>query len=46
LNIDIKAGELIGVVGLIGSGKSTLLHAFMEEIPYTTGSLRFNGNNL
>ena len=35
INIDIKKGELIFVIGTIGAGKSSLLNAIMGEMPYS-----------
>jgi len=38
LNLSVKQGELVGVVGKIGSGKSTFLQCFLKEIPFFKGT--------
>jgi ABC-type polysaccharide/polyol phosphate transport system ATPase subunit len=43
VNIDIRSGELIGLVGLNGSGKSTLLKLMSEVTKPTTGSITLWG---
>ncbi|CDZ78362.1 putative ABC transporter ATP-binding protein [Legionella massiliensis] len=45
LNFKIKAGQLVGIVGLSGSGKSTLLKLLLKEISSTSGSIFFDGYN-
>ncbi|KAL4454635.1 hypothetical protein ABPG74_021840 [Tetrahymena malaccensis] len=43
INLDIKQGECISVVGKIGSGKSTLLNCILREIPKYQGSFAVKG---
>ena len=43
INIDIKKGELVAVVGTIGSGKSSLLSAILGEIKKISGEKIING---
>lgn len=43
LNIDIRAGETIGIVGAPGSGKSTLIRLLLGLYPYQQGSLQLDG---
>jgi iron complex transport system ATP-binding protein len=43
LSIQLKIGELVGVLGANGAGKSTLLCALSGECPVSTGSLCLNG---
>lgn len=42
LDLTIKSGEKVGIVGRTGSGKSTLALALLRLIP-TTGSVRIDG---
>lgn len=46
INLSIKAGQKIGLVGKTGSGKSTLLHQIVAEYDDFEGSLFINGNNI
>ena len=46
LNISIKAGEHIGIVGLSGAGKSTLASLLMRFDDATSGSIEINGTNI
>jgi ABC-type polysaccharide/polyol phosphate transport system ATPase subunit len=43
VNISIKQGEFIGIIGKNGSGKSTLLKIIAGIIPPTEGDLSVNG---
>ena len=43
LNLKIKSGEWLGVIGSNGSGKSTLLKGIAKIIPTQSGDLFFNG---
>jgi ABC-2 type transport system ATP-binding protein len=43
LNITIKKGETIGLIGNNGSGKSTLIRLVAGLIPPTTGTVETNG---
>ncbi len=46
INLDIKKGEIFGIIGLSGAGKSTLVRCInMLEIP-TSGQVIFEGRNL
>ena len=42
LNLKVKQGQLIGIIGKVGCGKSSLLHAIMAEITKTFGSIKIN----
>ncbi|XP_077978183.1 ATP-binding cassette sub-family C member 9-like [Glandiceps talaboti] len=44
INVDILAGELTMVVGIVGSGKSSLLSAILGEMTIISGSIYFNRN--
>lgn len=40
LNLDIAAGEFIGIIGEDGSGRSTLMRALVQDAPVTEGEVR------
>ena len=44
VNLNIKQGERVGILGHNGAGKSTLLRLLARIYPPTSGSLRINGN--
>lgn len=45
LNLEIKQGELVAVVGMVGSGKSSLLSGFLGEMhKLNNGLLNLNGS--
>ncbi len=46
VNITIKRGEFVFVIGDSGAGKSTLLRLLMKEINVTKGRIFVNGKNL
>ncbi len=46
VDMDISAGETLGVVGVSGSGKSTLLHILGALDPPTEGSVFYSGKDL
>ncbi|MBY8881311.1 sugar ABC transporter ATP-binding protein [Streptomyces sp. PLK6-54] len=43
VDLDVKAGEIVGVAGLMGSGRSRLLHTVMGAQPRTGGTVTFDG---
>ncbi|MFI0722793.1 sugar ABC transporter ATP-binding protein [Streptomyces sp. NPDC021224] len=43
VDLDVHAGEIVGVAGLMGSGRSRLLHTVMGAQPRTGGSVAFEG---
>jgi len=46
VNLEIKAGEFLSVVGQSGAGKSTLLKLLYAEERPSSGDVIFNGENL
>lgn len=44
INIDIKKGDCIGIIGKTGSGKSTLIDIMMGLLDPTHGTLEVDGN--
>jgi len=46
LHLDLRAGETLGVVGESGCGKSTLARALVGLEAPTSGSIRFDGQEL
>lgn len=46
VNLTIKAGEAIGIVGPSGSGKSTLAELILGLIDAGEGSININGNSI
>ena len=45
-NIDVKEGEIHGIIGLNGAGKSTLAYAIMGIIPISSGKILFEGEDI
>lgn len=43
VDLDVRAGEIVGVAGLMGSGRSRLLHTVMGAQPRTGGRVAFAG---
>lgn len=46
LDLEIKAGDLIGIVGASGSGKTTLLNVLLSLLNRTDGDIYINGHEL
>lgn len=46
INISIRKGELIGIVGSNGAGKSTLIKLLLHMYDPTSGSVEFRGENI
>jgi ABC-type sugar transport system ATPase subunit len=43
VDLDVHAGEIVGVAGLMGSGRSTLLHVIMGAHSATGGEMTIDG---
>ena len=43
VNLSLRAGELLVVLGAVGTGKSTLLFGLLGEVEQTAGTTAYNG---
>ncbi|KAI0564144.1 ABC transporter [Gracilaria domingensis] len=43
INVKLKGGELVAIVGRVGSGKSSLIHAILGEMRKVQGSVSLEG---
>ncbi|XP_066267631.1 ATP-binding cassette sub-family C member 4-like [Branchiostoma lanceolatum] len=43
INLQLKPGQLLAVIGPVGSGKSSLLSAILQELPVTSGEVKVHG---
>jgi len=46
VNLEVRAGEVVTLLGRNGSGKTTTLKSIMGIVPQRTGSVRFEGREL
>jgi len=46
MNIEVRAGELVTLLGRNGAGKTTTLKAIMGMVARRSGSVRFEGNEI
>ncbi|HEY1465353.1 MAG TPA: ABC transporter ATP-binding protein [Terriglobales bacterium] len=46
INLEVRAGEILAVVGSSGAGKSTLVHLIPRFFDVTAGKLTVDGNDL
>jgi branched-chain amino acid transport system ATP-binding protein len=46
LTVHVEAGEALGVVGPNGAGKTTALSLIAGNVPLTSGSVRFDGQDI
>lgn len=46
VNLSVENGEALGIIGLNGSGKSTLGKSIMNMLPYQSGTILFEGNDI
>lgn len=46
INLSIKSGETIGIVGPTGAGKSTLIRQLLREFNTTKGEILIDGNSI
>ncbi|XP_025834708.1 probable multidrug resistance-associated protein lethal(2)03659 isoform X5 [Agrilus planipennis] len=43
VNLRVKKGSLVAVIGPVGSGKTSLLHVILKELPVMQGNVDVNG---
>jgi NitT/TauT family transport system ATP-binding protein len=46
VDLDVRAGEILGILGRSGSGKSTLLRTIAGLVPPSSGSVVFDGRRV
>ena len=46
INLEIKVGEKVGIIGTTGSGKTTFMEILMGLLPPTKGVVEINGVNI
>ncbi|WP_373087613.1 ABC transporter ATP-binding protein [Sneathiella sp.] len=46
INLDLKAGEILGIAGVSGNGQSELLEVLGGILPPASGSVRYKGREL
>ncbi len=46
INLDLKAGEQLALIGFSGSGKSTLAQCIAQLYPYSGGSIHIDGREV
>lgn len=46
VNLDVHAGEIVTVIGHNGAGKSTLLRAIFNLIPWRSGQIKLQGQDV
>ena len=46
INLTVDGGEAVGIIGLNGSGKSTLGKAIINQIPFRSGHIIFDGQHV
>lgn len=46
VNLSVENGEAVGIIGLNGSGKSTLGKSIMNMLPYQSGAILYEGNDI
>jgi simple sugar transport system ATP-binding protein len=46
VNLTIKRGEIVGLLGDNGAGKSTLIKVLSGAVPYTSGEIRIKGREV
>ncbi|MET3897916.1 ribose transport system ATP-binding protein [Devosia sp. UYZn731] len=45
IDLDLRAGEIVGFAGIQGAGRVALAMALFGQVPFTTGTVTLNGAN-
>lgn len=45
IDMDLRAGEIVGFAGIQGAGRVALAMAIFGQVPFTTGTVTLNGQN-
>ncbi|XP_060872271.1 probable multidrug resistance-associated protein lethal(2)03659 isoform X2 [Metopolophium dirhodum] len=43
INLTVRPGRLVAIIGPVGAGKSSLIHAILQELPLCEGSISVRG---
>ena len=46
VTLDVRAGEIVALIGANGAGKSTLLNTVMGLVPVAAGDIRLDGKSI
>ena len=46
VSLEVKAGEMVGLIGRNGAGKTTIMRSVMGHLTPTSGSIHVDGNDL
>ncbi len=46
INLQVWAGEIVGIAGLVGAGRSELAHTIVGDLPLRSGTVRLSGKVL
>jgi len=46
IDLDLRAGEVVGIAGLQGSGRTELAEAFFGAVPFTRGEFELGGKRM
>jgi len=46
INFELRAGEILGLAGLVGSGRSNVAEALFGVVPATSGEIRIHGQKV
>ena len=46
INVDVPAGQTIGIIGANGAGKTTFVNMITGHLPPSSGSIEFEGRDI
>jgi len=46
VNFSVRAGEVLGVAGLMGAGRTEIMQSIFGNMPHVTGQIFMNGNEI